>query len=83
MTGYGKAEALLGGGKLIVEIRTLNGKTADINLKSQLLPKDRELEIRARLAQMLVRGTIDVFLTWELDASDSGRQINMDIARTY
>ena len=45
MTGYGKAEALLGGGKLIVEIRTLNGKTADINLKSQLLPKDRELEI--------------------------------------
>ena len=83
MTGYGKAEALLGGGKLIVEIRTLNGKTADINLKSQLLPKDRELEIRARLAQMLVRGTIDVFLTWEPDASDSGRQINMDIARAY
>ena len=81
MTGYGKAEALLDGGKLIVEIRTLNGKTADINLKSQLLPKDRELEIRARLAQMLVRGTIDVFLTWEPDASDSGRQINMDIAR--
>lgn len=59
------------------------GKTADINLKSQLLPKDRELEIRARLAQMLVRGTIDVFLTWEPDASDSGRQINMDIARAY
>ena len=83
MTGYGKAEALLGGGKLTVEIRTLNGKTADINLKSQLLPKDRELEIRARLAQMLVRGTIDVFLTWEPDASDSGRQINMDIARAY
>ena len=74
---------MLGGGKLIVEIRTLNGKTADINLKSQLLPKDRELEIRARLAQMLVRGTIDVFLTWEPDASDSGRQINMDIARAY
>jgi len=83
MTGYGKAEALLSGGKLTVEIRTLNGKTADINLKSQLLPKDRELELRARLAQMLVRGTIDVFLTWEPDASDSGRQINMDIARAY
>ena len=83
MTGYGKAEVSLAGGKLTVEIRTLNGKTADINLKSQLLPKDKELELRARLAQVLVRGTIDVFLTWEADASDSGRQINMDVARTY
>ncbi|HBH21543.1 MAG TPA: YicC family protein [Rikenellaceae bacterium] len=83
MTGYGKAEVSLAGGKLTVEIRTLNGKTADINLKSQLLPKDKELELRARLAQVLVRGTIDVFLTWEADVSDSGRQINMDVARTY
>ena len=83
MTGYGKAEALLSGGKLTVEIRTLNGKTADINLKSQILPKDKELEIRSRIAAVLVRGTIDVYLTWEADASACARQINAEIASSY
>lgn len=83
MTGYGKAEALLSGGKLTVEIRTLNGKTADINLKSQILPKDKELEIRSRIAAVLVRGTIDIYLTWEADASASARQINAEIASSY
>ena len=83
MTGYGKAEALLSGGKLSIEIRTLNGKTADINIKSQILPKDKELEIRSRIAAALVRGTIDVYLSWEADASASARQINLDIARSY
>ena len=83
MTGYGKAEALLSGGKLTIEIRTLNGKTADINIKSQILPKDKELEIRSRIAAVLVRGTIDVYLTWEADASASARQINAEIASSY
>ena len=42
MTGYGKAEVLLETGKITLEIRTLNSKSADINIKSQLLPKDKE-----------------------------------------
>ena len=83
MTGYGKAEAGLKNGKLTIEIRTLNGKTADINLKSQLLPRDRELEVRARIASRLVRGTIDVYLSWEADSSESARRINADLARAY
>ena len=65
MTGYGKAEALLPSGKLTLEIRTLNGKSADINIKSSLLPKDKELEVRKLLANKLVRGTIDVFVSFE------------------
>ena len=83
MTGYGKAEAGLKNGKLTIEIRTLNGKTADINLKSQLLPRDRELEVRARIASRMVRGTIDVYLSWEADSSESARRINADLARAY
>ena len=50
MTGYGKAFANLENGKLTVEIRTLNSKNADINLKSGLLPKDKELGIMAKIA---------------------------------
>ncbi len=83
MTGYGKSEVELPAGKLTIEIRTLNGKTADIGLKTQLLPKDRELEVRARIAARLTRGTIDVFLTYESDKAEASRQIDMDAARTY
>ncbi len=83
MTGYGKSEAILPNGKLIIEIRSLNGKNAEINLRSSLLPKDKDLEIRARAASVLTRGTIDIFLTWEANAEEGGKNINMDIARAY
>ena len=83
MTGYGKAEAALPNGKLTIEIKSLNGKTADIGLKSSLLPKDKELEIRSRISSRMVRGSIDVFLTWEADASEGGKEINLDNARAY
>ena len=43
MTGYGKADVCLDTGKVTIEIRTLNGKTADVNIKTTLLPKDKEL----------------------------------------
>lgn len=83
MTGYGKAEALLSGGKLTVEIRTLNGKSADINLKTTLLPKDKEIGLRQKIAQVLQRGTIDVFLTWEPNAAENARTINGDLVEAY
>ena len=83
MTGYGKSEAQLRHGTLTIEIRTLNGKSADINLRTSLLPKDKELEIRSKIAASLTRGTIDVFLTWTPREEESGKQLNMNIARSY
>ena len=83
MTGYGKAEAELAHGTLTIEIRTLNGKNADINLRSSLLPKDKELDIRSKIAAALTRGTIDVFLTWTPREEEGARQINMNVARGY
>ena len=83
MTGYGKAEASLTGGKLTVEIRTLNGKSADINIKTSLLPKDKELMVRQKLAERLHRGTIDFFLNFEANAAGSARKINVDLAAEY
>lgn len=83
MTGYGKAFANLENGKLTVEIRTLNSKNADINLKSGLLPKDKELGIRAKIAEQLQRGTIDVFLNWEPNVAEGAKLVNMDLAMEY
>lgn len=83
MTGYGKGEAILENGKLTVEIRSLNGKNADINLKSSLLPKDKELGIRKKIADSLTRGTIDVFLNYEANVAESAKQINLPLAAGY
>ena len=83
MTGYGKAEALLENGKLGIEIRSLNGKSADINIRSSLLPKDKELGVRRKLAEKLQRGTIDLYVNWEPNAVESARRINSDVALEY
>ena len=79
MTGYGKSEANLENGKLTLEIRTLNSKSCDICIKTFLLPKEKDLMVRKKIADALQRGTIDVFLTWEPKASDSAKQFNKDM----
>ena len=83
MTGYGKAEALLETGKLTVEVRSLNGKTADISIKTSMLPKEKEMTVRQKIASALTRGNIDFFVTFEPNAADSAKKINMDLAMEY
>ena len=83
MTGYGKAEALLSAGRLRVEIRSLNGKSADITLKSPLIPKEQEIPIRKMVAERLVRGSIDIFLGWEADSTVETGTLNRERALVY
>ena len=83
MTGYGKAEAQLQSGKLTVEIRSLNSKSIDINVKSSLLPKDVEMEIRKHLADKLVRGTVDLYLSFEPSGADTAHCVNQDVFHAY
>jgi uncharacterized protein (TIGR00255 family) len=83
MTGYGKAEALLETGKITVEIRSLNGKTADIGIKTSMLPKDKEIAVRQKIAAELTRGNIDLFITFEANTAENAKKINMDLAVEY
>ena len=83
MTGYGKAETLLETGKISVEVRSLNGKTADISIKTSILPKDKEMAVRQKIAAELTRGNIDFFITFEPNAADSAKKINMALAMEY
>ena len=83
MTGYGKSEAILAAGKLSVEIRTLNSKSADINIKSSLLPKDKDLLIRQKIADKLVRGTIDVYLNFEANAAENAKVVDAALVMDY
>ena len=83
MTGYGRGEALLSGGKMTIEIRSLNGKNADINLKTSLIPKEKELDLRRKIADRLRRGTIDLYITWEPAAGEAARPLNADAVKAY
>ncbi len=83
MTGYGKAEANLASGKLTVELRTLNSKSADISIKSSLLPKDKDLAIRQKIADRLVRGTIDVYISFEASAAESAKLVDAAVVKDY
>jgi uncharacterized protein (TIGR00255 family) len=83
MTGYGKAEAIPETGKITVEVRSLNGKTADISIKTSMLPKDKEMAIRQKIAAELTRGNIDFFISYEPNAADSAKKINMALAMEY
>ena len=83
MTGYGKAEAVLETGKVTVEIRSLNGKTADIGIKTSMLPKDKEIAVRKKISDELKRGNIDMFMTFEPNVADNAKKINMELAVQY
>ena len=83
MTGYGKGIAELSTGRLTLEIRTLNGKNCDINIKSCLLPKDKELEVRKTLTDALQRGTVDLLLTFEPKAGAAARKIDAAMVEDY
>ena len=83
MTGYGKAVAQLSTGRLTLEIRTLNGKTCDLSIKSSILPKDKELALRKTIVDTVVRGTADLLLNFEPKDASHARLIDADLVEDY
>ena len=79
MTGYGKAECSVGADKYLVEIRSVNGKGTDISLKTQLIPRDREMAVRQMIADKLGRGNIDLFINLR-KGEESGSSKELDAA---
>ena len=83
MTGYGKSECLLGGDKYLIEVRSLNGKNSDITIKTSLIPRENEMEVRQFITQSLNRGNIDLFATVENNDPEVTKQINKEILIGY
>ncbi len=83
MTGYGKAQCLLGPDKYLVEIRSVNGKNADITFKTQIIPRQHEVEVRKYITDRLSRGSIDLFITVERAAGNASKQISRETLLAY
>ena len=83
MTGYGKAVAQLGGKKITVEIRSLNSKQTDINVRVPQYYREKELAIRELLATRLKRGKIDFNLYAEVTGVEEAPSINKVLVLGY
>jgi len=83
MTGYGKAEIELHQKKVTVEIKTLNSKNLDLNVRIPSFYREKELEIRSNLSKQLVRGKIDFSIFIESTGSQTSTVINKDVVNNY
>lgn len=79
MTGFAKRQCTIDGNKYTIEIKTLNSKQMDANVKLPVELREHELEIRAMLNR-LERGKIDFLVSEELGTASSAH-INADIAK--
>jgi len=83
MTGYGQQTGVFNGKQIVVEVRTLNSKNLDANLRLPTGYRELEPEIRALLQNRIERGKTDLFLTLQSDQNFSEYKVNQALARHY
>lgn len=83
MTGYGRAEQMIGGKQFLIEIRSLNGKQFDLRLNIPALLKPFEFEIRNNLNEGLLRGSVECNINIKLNGANKPVTINTDLAKAY
>ena len=82
MTGFAKKQCTIRDKRYIIEIKTLNSKQLDLNVKVPATLRDRELPIRT-LLNRLERGKIDCYITEELGEESSGQLNTALLASRY
>lgn len=86
MTGFGKAVAVEGSKKITVEIKSLNSKQMDLNVRLPHSYCEKELEIRSLVSGLLERGKVDVSVSVEQSAgalSEMAAHINHPAMAAY
>ena len=83
MTGFGKGEATFQNKKITVEIRSLNSKQLDLNLRLPAIYRQSEYELRTLIARTVQRGKVDVFVNVESQRVETPARINRELFREY
>ncbi len=83
MTGFGRSEGMFNGKKLTVEIKSLNSKNFDLNIRIPVRYKEKEFEVRKMLNDGIIRGKVDCFINCEMLDEKSDVKINKDLIRSY
>ncbi|HOY28327.1 MAG TPA: YicC family protein [Flavobacteriales bacterium] len=83
MTGFGRAEGVVGDRKVTVEVRSLNSKQLDLFLKLPAALKERENEVRQRVGEQLIRGKAEVFVSSEGLHAAKRTTFDKELVRAY
>jgi len=83
MTGYGKAVLQLPTKKVTIEIKSLNSKNLDLNVRIPSYYKEKELAVRKKLASALVRGKIDFSIYVEMTSDETSTKVNKSVVKQY
>lgn len=83
MTGFGKTEFEVGNKKITLEIKSLNSKQLDINTRIPAMYREKDIEIRRLISEMLTRGKVDFALYLDNLGAESTSRINAAIVKDY
>jgi len=83
MTGFGKSIIQLPSKKITIEIKSLNSKNLDLNVRTPSLYREKELGIRKLIAKKLVRGKVDFNLFLEITGEATSSKINKTVTNQY
>jgi uncharacterized protein (TIGR00255 family) len=83
MTGYGKSLVQLESGNLSIEIKSLNSKNLDLNVRIPSYYRVKELAVRKELASKLVRGKVDFSIYIEMTADETSTTVNKGVVSEY
>ena len=83
MTGYGKAVVELPHKKITIEIKSLNSKQFDLYTRMPHIYREKEIELRNKLAKILERGKVDLFFNLEYISKNVSSKIDHDVVSQY
>jgi len=83
MTGYGKSVLHLSDKKVTIEIKSLNSKNLDLNVRIPSYYRVKELAVRKELASKLVRGKVDFSIYIEMTADETSTTVNKGVVTEY
>lgn len=83
MTGYGKATGTFQSKKISIEVRSLNSKSLDLNVRVASIYRELEPAVRNLVSEILDRGKIDVNINLDSTGDTKNYTINKDLAKAY
>ena len=83
MTGYGKSELNLAKANFIIEVKSLNSKQLDANVKISSAYRDKEIGLRKLLSENLFRGKVELSVWKEKNESTLQNTLNTQAIKEY
>ncbi len=83
MTGYGKSVCELPSKNVTIELRSLNSKQLDLNVKMPYIYKEKEFEVRALIADKIQRGKVELSIFAENIVEQISKEVNKQVFKEY